>query len=409
MSAIKAPAKILKLWKKINDRFGPQDEGKKTAGKEKTAEKQSEKITKGLTVLRNVVRSGVKTPSEVKRFEKTRDKVARVMTVYCKTIRSTKLESAKDMNKFRKAVRQLTIVVRGLEVFGLDAADEGDVDMNVLTAVDDSGLDQLMDDPKLGEGDDISFDDEQETTESQVEETPGKAPMPPQAPPPPKSNDASRFTARLKALLPAIQKIQATGLPTGNEVKQLVADANAAARQNDFAEANARLDRVEALLKQTPPTTPGAKSPPTPGVKAKDDPSPVPPAVHKTLLLAVQAYRAASDTVDAQISALAAALRRETDEDLLEIADKGMNALTGNHKVRLMAALREATSTDPKVLRTVAAKGMPLVKSFRNHISSDERVLVCDENPFGVTVSIRQTLGGALDGLEQAFGDVKTA
>jgi hypothetical protein len=167
----------------------------------------------------------------------------------------------------------------------------------------------------------------------------------------------------------------------------------------------AELEAEEEDQAGAPPALPPLPGP-RPSVPPSGGPS-VPPAVHKQLLLAVQAWRKASDSVDAQITALQAALRKDDDEDMHEIADKGLNAVTGNYKVRLMAALHEAVSTDGAVLKQVAAKGLPVVKGFRSHLNSDVRVAACDDNPFGVKVSIRQTLGSALTELEAAFTEVK--
>ena len=50
------------------------------------------------------------------------------------------------MTKFRKSVRQLTVAVRELSAIGLDTADEGDIDLNALVALDDSKLDALLGD-----------------------------------------------------------------------------------------------------------------------------------------------------------------------------------------------------------------------------------------------------------------------
>ena len=107
---------------------------------------------------------------------------------------------------------------------------------------------------------------------------------------------------------------------------------------------------------------------------------------------AAAAWRAASETVDGQIAALQKALLATDDEDLHEIGRYGVNAVTSGHKVKLMAALRGAEAgqeADRKKLVALAAQ-------FRAHLDGDARVKACDENPFGVAVSIRATLGPPL-------------
>ena len=108
------------------------------------------------------------------------------------------------------------------------------------------------------------------------------------------------------------------------------------------------------------------------------------------------AYDAATETVDTQISALQSALKKTDNDVLHEIAEFGMNGITGNHKVRLMAAMMEIGSGDATALQKIGPKVLKIAQDFRQHLDSDERVMACDENPFGVAVSIRQTLGGAL-------------
>jgi len=115
---------------------------------------------------------------------------------------------------------------------------------------------------------------------------------------------------------------------------------------------------------------------------------------------AAEAWRAASEAVDGQIAALQAALRQDGDEDLAEIAEFGLNAITGGYKVRFMAALMEAEGGSPKARATLAE----IIPGFRQHLDSDERVEACDENPFGVAMSVRATLIRALDRLAQAVG-----
>ena len=77
------------------------------------------------------------------------------------------------------------------------------------------------------------------------------------------------------------------------------------------------------------------------------------------------------------------------------IADFGLNAVTGGFKVPLMAALAGAE----RGAAADIAKLAELIPRFRAHLESDERVEVCDDNPFGVAMSIRATLVPALDKL----------
>ena len=128
------------------------------------------------------------------------------------------------------------------------------------------------------------------------------------------------------------------------------------------------------------------------GGAAAASPASAPPSWHD----ARANWQAANATVDTQIAALQAVLRRSEDEVLEEIAEFGLNAVTGNHRVRLAAALMEVGAGDPATLRKSAPKVLQLVEEFRRYLASSEAVEVCDANPFGTPVAIRSTLGPAL-------------
>ena len=131
------------------------------------------------------------------------------------------------------------------------------------------------------------------------------------------------------------------------------------------------------------------------GVALADDASP--PGDWAAIRLT---WQTASATVDGQIAALQAALRADGDETLKQIAEFGVNGLTGNFKVPLMAALAEVGSGDPAAIAKAGPKTLGIIQAFRTHLSTDEKVEVCDENPFGVPVAIRATLGAALAQME---------
>ena len=163
---------------------------------------------------------------------------------------------------------------------------------------------------------------------------------------------AAEWKSKLAEWTPAI-KAAGKG-PNAVEVAKLLAQAtNLAKPDGDFAQAIARLAECHQLATaETPPGKDGASAE-------------VPAALHKQLLLALcRRGAAASDSVDKQIAACAVALRKKDDEDLSEIADMGLNALTGNFKVRLMALLLEAASAKGNALRQVAAKGQPVAQGF---------------------------------------------
>ncbi|HEY6433537.1 MAG TPA: hypothetical protein VIZ17_16270 [Acetobacteraceae bacterium] len=100
--------------------------------------------------------------------------------------------------------------------------------------------------------------------------------------------------------------------------------------------------------------------------------------------------------MDGQIAALQAVLRRSNDDTLAEIAEFGLNGITGNYKVPLAAALVELGAGGPAAMKKAGPKAVKIINDYRAYLETSEKVQVCDANPFGTPVSIRATLGGAL-------------
>ena len=115
------------------------------------------------------------------------------------------------------------------------------------------------------------------------------------------------------------------------------------------------------------------------------------------------AWQDAIDTVDKQMASLATACRETKDPWLMNIADRGLPAVTGNLKTPLMAACLEVTQAAADKVTGPAAKARSAVASFAQHIATDPQVAGCDGNPFGIAVSIRATLGPALESLNSAL------
>jgi hypothetical protein len=112
-----------------------------------------------------------------------------------------------------------------------------------------------------------------------------------------------------------------------------------------------------------------------------------------------KAWTAAMDTADSQITGLQQALLATDDGDLHDIAEYGLSAVTGDFRVPMMAALAEADPASKPSL----AKLAKTVAQLSNHLATDDRVMVCDENSFGVAVSLRATLGAALGELQRSL------
>lgn len=115
------------------------------------------------------------------------------------------------------------------------------------------------------------------------------------------------------------------------------------------------------------------------------------------------AWDEAIDQINGQITALQAALRTRGDPDLAQIAETGLNALTGNYRVQMMAVMADIGNGTPAALKKAGRKGLSVARAFRAHVAKDPRVAAADDNPFDVPVSIRSTLGPALARIEEAL------
>ena len=213
--------------------------------------------------------------------------------------------------------------------------------------------------------------------------------------PEPGSVEADLFAARLKALKPAIDGLIATGTALGGKARGELEAAVKAAKAEDHAAGGQALDRIEALLRQGYES--GALPPPDAG------------EFRRVWAGARSAWQQASELVDGQISGLQAVLRSSGDSELKEIADFGLNAITGNHKVRVMAAIRDIDGSKDIPPAPALGKAEKAITAFAAHIASDPRVAACDRNPFKVPMTVRSSIGAALVGLQRALSVAQVA
>ncbi len=222
---------------------------------------------------------------------------------------------------------------------------------------------------------------------------------PPAAPPPPASpsDEAGRLTTRLKALMPAIKAAQDS--PGGERVKLLASEVGVLGRKQDFGQANRLLDEIEKMLNSAPS---GPAQPSGAGQALSPD-------FPRLWQQAKAVWQAALDTVNGQLEKLRGELLKEGDTELKRIAEFGLNAITGDHKVPLQAAIVEVDGAAPGNQAQAVAQAKELVTEFRDHLDTDERVEACDDNPFDVKVTIRATLDPALAQMEQALNQAFAA
>jgi hypothetical protein len=129
--------------------------------------------------------------------------------------------------------------------------------------------------------------------------------------------------------------------------------------------------------------------------------------------VALDAWRKANDAVNVQIDALrtgilAAVKSGENDADefadeLVDIAEKGLNTITEDHRVKLQAAVMEIGAGKTEAMKKSGAKTLSSVQAFQAFLDRSEKIAACDANPFRVPVAIRATLGPALRQLAAAL------
>ena len=121
---------------------------------------------------------------------------------------------------------------------------------------------------------------------------------------------------------------------------------------------------------------------------------------------ACDTWRQQVERVDGQVSRLQQVLRSSDDPELVGIATFGLNAITGNHRVRVMAAIREI-ETGPKIPPANAvSNARKRLADFAAHLASDPRIKACDTNPVGVDMNIARSLGTAVADLQAALKSV---
>ncbi|MGM9484618.1 hypothetical protein ACS5PN_25715 [Roseateles sp. NT4] len=117
-------------------------------------------------------------------------------------------------------------------------------------------------------------------------------------------------------------------------------------------------------------------------------------------------WREAVEAVDARIAKVRAQMLSSGNPDLLDIADRGMPALTDNHKTPVSVAVIEVADSSGEKRERSARKAIDAIQAFRSHIDTDPMIKVLDEQSpaaFGVSLAIRTDIGRGLTALESVL------
>src|SRR5205085_67651 len=109
------------------------------------------------------------------------------------------------------------------------------------------------------------------------------------------------------------------------------------------------------------------------------------------------------EVVDGQIAAVRGRMLAIGTADLKRIAERGLPALTDNHKTPVMRSLVDVAASQGEARAAALAKAAAAVTAFRQHLGSDPMIRVLEENSvtaFGLPLTIRGELGAGLDTLQ---------
>lgn len=191
----------------------------------------------------------------------------------------------------------------------------------------------------------------------------------------------AQLQAELEGLMPAL-KVAAKLPDRAGPVRDTWKEADTALKAGQVPAAEAAMARLRELA-QLPAAGVAAAKAGWPDVRSR--------------------WQEASETVDGQVRALQAALRSNSDADLAEIADRGLRGLTGNFRTPMMAAVMELDQAANEAFQAAAVRALQRIAQFEAHIVSDKRIEAVDDNPFGVTVTIKDTLGTALGDMRRVL------
>lgn len=191
--------------------------------------------------------------------------------------------------------------------------------------------------------------------------------------PPPVPTDLTGLLAELREFAGRIAAM--TDIDRKRLLAGLAAAANAAIKSGDPTASARAMDALRAALADGPV----ARGPAT-----------------------LPIWRDARDSVNDQLGRLQDAMRNHGMPLFARIADKGLNGITETRLVRLQAGLMDLDAAADEARPQAAAKVRAAVGEMRAFLSSNPVLPLLEANPLKVPVTLRTTLGEALDRIEQA-------
>lgn len=189
-----------------------------------------------------------------------------------------------------------------------------------------------------------------------------------------------------------LKKLQEAAAQLAPKVKALPAGDHSAALTSQLREVigHIRDGAVDPALSGLRAVQQGLKSAPAEPATAAPDADPL------------SIWNAAKEATDGAISALQNKIRQFPDPDLERIAEMGLNGITQGNQTALMKHLMEFQNVDADARPKAAAALQAQCAQYRAFLADSTLITLCEQNPFGVTVDLRNHLGKALDQIDQA-------
>ncbi len=196
-----------------------------------------------------------------------------------------------------------------------------------------------------------------------------------------------------------------------NTFEDIVIGAEAPEQEKETSESQSTEGGAIPEAPPPPPPPPPGKAPAP--KKEQAAPEPLDPKFVEKWKTVKATWQSASDAIDNQITKLQSNLKKSGDPELEDIAEYGLNAVTGNFKVPLMAAIRAVDTSAPANLKKNATTVLTVVKGFQGFINGEGKAVIdaCDEDApktfnVGGWVSIRKTLNDAFTEMENTLKTV---
>lgn len=215
----------------------------------------------------------------------------------------------------------------------------------------------------------------------------GKPPIPP--PPPgmlPPTPPDRKLAASLRSLGPDLTQLTRAYPERKEEVDKLKAAIDLCLKSGKYDEGDQLVARLQKLVASLGSVEPA---------KAAE--------FREPWAMAKQVWEEAVADVRDQMVALQNGLMLSDDDELAEIGEFGLNAVTQDHLVPIRAAFMEIDAAGADRLKTAAKQLQNLVVEFRKHVSESPKVKACEKNPLEIPVAIGDTLEPGFDALENGL------